>query len=84
MKALKNRKELNELKLDLVTQIFKHTKEISKLVDEIDMEILDDIHHYQYTNLKDWIDCFRKLNKLEQKRLDELADMELEEIEDIE
>lgn len=81
MKDLKTKKELNELKLDLVSQIFKHTKEIAKLVDEIDMEILDDIHHYQYTNLKDWIDCFRKLNKLEQKRLDELADMELEDIE---
>lgn len=81
MKELKNKKELNQLKLELVAQIFNHTNHISKLVDEIDMEILDDINHYQYANLKQWIDWYKELIKLQQKRLNELADLDLEDIE---
>lgn len=84
MKDLKTKRELNELKLDLVQQIFNNTKKINYLLEDYELEILDDINHYQYTDLKDWFDCFNKLNKLMEKRLNELSEMDLEEIEEIE
>lgn len=84
MKDLKTKRELNELKLDLIQQIFKHTKKINYLLVDGELEILNDVNHYQYADLNDWFDSFNKLNKLMEKRLNELAEMDLEEIEDIE
>ena len=84
MKDLKTKKELNELKLDLVKQIFNHTKKINYLLEDYELEILYDVDHYQYADLNDWFECFKKLNKLMEKRLNELSEMDLEEIEEIE
>lgn len=84
MKDLKNKNEINNLKMDFVHKVYENCKKINELSQDLELEILDDINHYQYANLKDWFDCFNKLNKLMQKRLNELADLDLEEIEDIE
>lgn len=84
MKDLKNKNEINNLKMEFVQKVFEKCKKINELSQDLELEILDDVAHSQYADLKDWFNCFNKLNKLMEKRLNELSEMDLEEIEDIE
>lgn len=80
-KYLKTKWELNEFKFDLANKIYDYTKKIYYLLVDAELEILDDVAHHQYADLKDWFDCNKKLINLLEKRLNELRDTELEEIE---